>query len=89
MVVTLFKLMHGMSIMLVADKAALGISTVHDILRQVCSAISCNFGHLIAWPTGRRLARVTTIFQAKQWLSNCIGVIDGTHVYIFASPNSI
>ena len=40
MVVTLFKLMHGSSILLVADKAALGKSTVHDILRQVCSTIS-------------------------------------------------
>lgn len=39
-VVTLFKLMHGVPIPLVADRAALGKSTVHEILRQVCSAIS-------------------------------------------------
>ena len=88
-VVTLFKLMHGVCIPLVADKAALGKSTVHGILRQVCSAISLNFGHLIAWPVGRRLARVTAEFQSKQWLPNCIGAIDGTHVYIAAPPNSI
>ena len=88
-VVTLFKLMHGVSIPLVADKAAIGKSTVHQILRQVCSAISINFGHLIAWPVGRRLARVTTAFQAKQWFPNCIGAIDGSHVYIQAPPNSI
>jgi hypothetical protein len=88
-VVTLFKLMHGSSIPLVADKAALGKSTVYAILRQVCSAISNHFGHLIAWPAGRRLARVTTGFQAKQWLPNCIGAIDGMHIYISAPPNSI
>ena len=88
-VVTLFKLMHGVSIPLVADKAALGKSTVYAILRQVCSAISLHFGHLIAWPVGRRLARVTSAFQAKQWMPNCIGAIDGTHVYIAAPPNSI
>ena len=83
-VVTLFKLMHGVCIPLAADKAALGKSTVHGILRQVCSAISTHFGHLIAWPVGRRLARVTSAFQAKQWMPNCIGVIDGSHVYIAA-----
>ena len=88
-VVTLFKLMHGVSIPLVADKAALGKSTVHGILRQVCSAISVHFGHLIAWSVGRRLARVTAAFQAKQWMPNCIGAIDGTHVYIATPPNSI
>ena len=89
MVVTLFKLMHGVSIPLVADKTALGKLTVHGILRQVCSALSAHFGHLIAWPTGGRLARVTSAFQAKQWLPNCIGAIDGTHVYISAPPTSI
>lgn len=88
-VVTLFKLMHGVSIPLVADKAALGKSTVHGILRQVCSAISIHFGHLISWPSGRRLAHVTAAFQAKQWMPNCIGAIDGSHVYIAAPPNSI
>ena len=88
-VVTLFKLMHGVSIPLVADKAALGKSTVHGILRQVCSAISLHFGHLIAWPVGRRQARVTAAFQAKQCMPNCIGAIDSTHVYIAAPPNSI
>lgn len=88
-VVTLFKLMHGVCIPLVADRAALEKSTVHGISRQVCFAISNNFGHLIAWPAGRRLARVTSAFQAKQHLLNCIGAIDGSHVYIAAPPNSI
>ena len=88
-VVTLFKLMHGVSIPLVADKATIGKSTVHQILRQVCSAISTNFAHHIAWPAGRRLARVTSAFQTKQWFLNCIGAIDGSHVYIQAPPNSI
>ena len=54
LVVTLYKLMHGVAIPLVADKAALGKSTVSEILRQVCSAVSTNFRHLIAWPVGRR-----------------------------------
>ena len=88
-VVTLFKLMHGVSIPLVADRAALGKSTVSDILRQVCLAISINFGHLIAWPTGRRLGRIATAFQAKQWFPNCIGAIDGSHIYIAAPTNTI
>jgi hypothetical protein len=88
-VVTLYKLMHGASIPLVADKAALGKSTVGDILRQVCSAISVNFGHLIAWPVGRRLPKVAGGFQSKQGLPNCIGAIDGSHVYIASPSNTI
>ena len=87
-VVTLFKLMYGASIPLVADKAALGKSTVSEILRQVCLAISTHFGHLIAWPVGRRLARTATAFQAKQGLPTYIGAIDGSHIYI-ASPSNI
>ena len=88
-VVTLFKLMHGVSIPLVADKAALGKSTVHEILRQVCSAISKHFGHLLAWPVGRRLTRTAEGFQAKQWFPNCIGAIDGSHIYVAAPTNTI
>lgn len=88
-VVTLFKLMHGVSIPLVADKAALGKSTFHEILRQVCSAISIHFGHQLAWPTGRRLMRIATAFQSKQGLPNCIGAIDGSHIYISAPSNTI
>ena len=61
-VVTLFKLMYEASIPLVADKAALEKSTVGEILREVCSAITKHFGHLIAWPVGRRLARVSSAF---------------------------
>ena len=52
-VVILFKLMHGVSIPLVADKAALEKSTVSDILRQVCSAISSHFWAsdiMASWP---------------------------------------
>ena len=88
-VVTLFKLMHGVSIPLVADKAALGKSTVSEILRQVCSAISLQFGHLISWPTGRRLSRIAAAFQGKQWFPNCIGAIDGSHIYIAAPSNTV
>ena len=87
--VTLFNLMHGVSIPLVADKAALGKSTVHGILRQVCSAISNHFGHLIAWPSGHRLMRITSAFQSKQWFPNCIGAIDGSHIYVAAPSNTI
>jgi hypothetical protein len=88
-VVTLFKLMHGVPIPLVVDKAALGKSTVHDILRQVCTAISNQFGHLIAWPVGRRLVHTAEGFQSKQWFPNCIGAIDGSHIYVAAPSNTI
>ena len=88
-VVTLFKLMHGVCIPLVADKAALGKSTMHEILRQVCSAISKHFGHLLAWPVGRRLIRTAEGFQAKQGFPNCIGAIDGSHIYVAAPASTI
>ena len=88
-VITLFKLMHGISIPLVADKAALSKSTVHEILRQICSAISTQFGHLIAWPSDRRLMRTTEGFQSKQRFPNSIGAIDGLHIYVAAPTNTI
>jgi hypothetical protein len=88
-VVTLYKLMHGVPIPLVADKAALGKSTVHDILRLVCSVICKQFGHLIAWPVGRRLVRTAAGFQSKQWFPNCIGAIDRSHIYVAAPSNTI
>ena len=69
-VVTLCKLMHGASIPLVADKAALGKYTVGEILRQVCTTICSNFGHLIAWLVGRRLAQIAAAFESKQWFIN-------------------
>ena len=88
-VVTLFKLMHGVSIPLVADRAVLGKYTVHEILRQVCTAISNSFGHLLAWPVGRRIMRTAAGFQAKQCFPNCIGAIDGSHIYVAAPSNTI
>lgn len=81
--------MHGVSIPLIADKAVLGKSTVGEILRQVCGAICINFGHLIAWPVGRRLSRIAEAFQSKQCLPNCIGAIDGSHIYIASPSNTI
>ena len=87
-VVTLFKLMHGVAIPSVADRAALGKSMVGKILRQVCAAICNNFGHLV-WPTGPRLARIAVAFQSKQWLPNCISAIDGLHIYIASPSNTI
>ena len=60
-----------------------------QILRQVCGAISANFGHLVAWPVGRRLVRIAAAFQSKQWLPNCIGAIDGSHIYISTPSNTI
>ena len=58
--------MHDVLIPKVADKTTLDKFTIHEIIRQVCSTISINFGHLIVWPVGRRLARITITFQAKQ-----------------------
>jgi hypothetical protein len=67
----------------------LGKSTVHGILRQVCNVISLHFGHLIAWPVGRRLMRTATGFELKQRFPNCIGAIDGSHIYVAAPSNTI
>lgn len=48
-VVTLFKLTHDCSMTLVADKAAIGRSTVYNILQLVYPTLCAHFEHLIAW----------------------------------------
>lgn len=89
MVVTLFNFIHARFIHQVTDKTALDKFIVHKILQQMCSIISNNFWHLIAWPVGRRVARITFSFQYKQWLSNYINVINSSLVYITMLPNTI
>lgn len=89
MVLTLYKLIHDPTIPLVMDKMEVGRSKVHDILHLVCMVICNHLGHLVVWYVGRGLARITREFQAKNWFPNCIGVIDGSHIYINAPPNTI
>lgn len=39
----------------------------------------------IRWPDGSRLKDVSDYFETEYGLPNCIGIIDGTHVYVQAS----
>jgi hypothetical protein len=36
----------------------------------------------IRWPDGSRLKDVSDYFENEYGLPNCIGIIDGTHVYV-------
>ena len=47
-------------------------------LWPLCGVASC-----------RKLTRIAVGFQSKQWLPNCIGAIDGSHIYIAAPSNII
>ena len=81
--------MHDVLIPKVVNKTTPDKSTILEIIWQVCSAMNINFGHLIVWPVGRRLVRITITFQAKQWMPNCNGAIDRSHIYITAPSNNI
>jgi hypothetical protein len=81
-VVTLFKLTHGASLLVYSEMFAVGKSTCSAILRETVWAINDCLCHEIKWPTEERLQQTQPDFQQLCGLPAVVGAIDGTHINI-------
>ncbi|GBG87175.1 hypothetical protein CBR_g44910 [Chara braunii] len=64
-----------------AHSLGLGLASALRSNEDVADAILHKYGHLLQFPTGRRLEEVQNAFEAKGF-PGCVGAIDCTHVYI-------
>jgi hypothetical protein len=79
---TLFKLIHGASLLICSEMFVVGRSTISLILRDVVCAINDTLRHELMWPTGQRIGEVQDDFFNLCGLPGVVGAIDGTHISI-------
>lgn len=67
----------------------LGHSTVHNIIKEVCSAIIDKmFTAVMPIPKEEQWTTIAQEFWNKWNFPNCLGALDGKHIEIVAPPNS-
>ena len=87
--ITLRYLAHGHSHQSMAASFLLGVSTVGEIVREVCKALWLALkDEFVAFPTGAQWSRLKAEFWDDWNFPNCVGAIDGKHVQIKAPVNS-
>lgn len=60
----------------------ISLSSVFRIIRRVINWLITLVPEVITWPQGNDLIKISRDFQEKAGISNCIGAIDGSHIYI-------
>ncbi|KAL0868285.1 hypothetical protein ABMA27_007815 [Loxostege sticticalis] len=79
----------GDSFVSIAFSYRLGVSTVHKIVKEVCSAIIERLmSETMPVPTKEQWQKIAEEFWNTWNFPNCIGAIDGKHVQITAPANS-
>ncbi|GBG83061.1 hypothetical protein CBR_g36678 [Chara braunii] len=58
-----------------------GLASAQRSNVEVADALISEYGHVIAWPQGRRLQETLDAFERKGF-PGCVGAIDCTHIYI-------
>lgn len=79
---SLFKLSHGVSLLICSELFAVGRSTVSIMLRGVVNAVNIVLRSEMSWPRGDRLASIAVSFAMHCGLLGIAGAIDGTHIAI-------
>ena len=82
-------LASGDSYVTLKTRFRLGLSTVHDIIRDTCRAIWITFkSEVMPEPTLERWQEIEEGFRLRWNFPNCLGALDGKHVNILAPANS-
>ena len=67
----------------------MGLSTIHDIIRDTCRTIWITFkNEVMPDPTLERWQEIEKGFRVPWNFPNCLGALDGKHVNIIAPANS-
>ena len=81
--IVLYRLAHGITAEVIADRFNVGASTVRKYMRIVLDALVSRdklFGKYISVPSGARLDRIIAGFVQSCGLPNVCGSIDGSHI---------
>jgi hypothetical protein len=72
-----------------AERYRIGISTVHNVIKQTLTAL-CEVlaPEVLKWPTEDDYYRIMEGFLRNCNMPNCVGAIDGKHINIQAPPHS-
>ncbi|CAL1672684.1 unnamed protein product [Lasius platythorax] len=60
----------------------MSLSSVFRIIRRVINWLVTIVPEVITWPEGNNITKVSHKFQEIAGIRNCIGAIDGSHIYI-------
>lgn len=60
----------------------ISLSSVFRIIRRVINWLMTMTPEVIAWPQRNDILKISRDFQEIAGIANCIGAIDGSHIYI-------
>lgn len=60
----------------------MSLASIFRIIRRVIHWLVTLVPHVIKWPEGNQLVKISRGFEEKAGITNCIGAIDGSHISI-------
>ncbi|VAH73526.1 unnamed protein product [Triticum turgidum subsp. durum] len=88
--VCVWRLANGEPLRKVADRFAIGVSTCHKLVLDVCAAIQATVApNVIRWPDAAAMATNAAKFEALSGIPGIIGAVYTTHVAIIAPKHHV
>ncbi|XBI16189.1 hypothetical protein VPH35_058488 [Triticum aestivum] len=88
--VCVWRLATGEPLRKVADRFAIGVSTCHKLVLDVCAAIQATVvPNVIQWPDAATMATNAAKFEALSGIPGIIGAVHTTHVAIIAPKHHV